>query len=300
MSLVLGLFLGGCVTAIPIVTGVAEGVEYQKKQNAEAASETRMIKFNLNTACDVQDDIAKEEVDNGTLVLRHDKVWIVPRDQDGKPLPPDDQVKMDPPLHAFAGFYIQYPDEDRSPPQRGLVSTISDDPPMLNWLYCDRATYELRYGNRTTSITHIVGEWDWTEDESNLILDGWEGFVAIDEWDGADTDPTTPWGREGLRWALYFDKDDNGLKGKHKGRDMFEVMLQRKMQSEEDQLKMMEAAEKKMQVKSRGGLSTQFSAPAKERDEAWVKKYGRHTENEKKKAFDVDASALPWEGGEES
>lgn len=294
--MVLGLFLGGCVTAIPVVTGVAEGVEYQKKQNAEAANETRMIKFNLNVSCDSNDAIAKDEVDGGTLVLRHDKVWIVPRDDEGKPRPPDERVNMDPPLHAFAGFYIQYPDKDRCPPERGLVSTISDDPPMLNWLYCDRSTYELRYGNRTVSIAHIVGEWDWTEDESNLILDGWEGFVAVDEWNGADEDATTPWGREGLRWALYFDKEDNGLRGKRKGRDMFEVTLQRKMQSEEDQLKMMEAAERKMQVKSRGGLSTQFSAPAKERDEAWVKKYGRHTENEKKKAFDVDASALPWQG----
>ena len=134
---------------------------------------------------------------------------------------------------------------------------------MLNWVYCDKATYELKYSNRSGSIEHIVGEWDWTQDERMMLFDGWEGFVAIDEWDGADEDESTPWGREGLRWALYFDLEDNGLKNRRKGRDMFEVALERKIQSAEDQLKQLEEAEKKMQVKSRGGLSTQFSAPAK-------------------------------------
>ncbi|KAL1596494.1 hypothetical protein SLS60_009141 [Paraconiothyrium brasiliense] len=292
MALPLGLFLGGVIVAIPVVTGVAEGVEHQKKQNEEAANETRMTKFNALVSCDSNDEIA-DEVDNGIVVLRHGKVrlptlptfagraflpsnianalanlrsfmqvWVVPRDENSpKPAP---APKLNPPLHAFAGFYIQYPDDERFPPERGLVSTISDDPPMLNWLYCDRKTYELKYGNRSASITQIVGEWDWTEDESALTLDGWEGFVAIDEWDGADEDNTTEWGREGLRWAIYYDIDDNGLKGKGKGRDMFEITLERKLQSEEDQLKQMEEANKKMQVKTAGDMKTQFTAPARE------------------------------------
>jgi hypothetical protein len=261
-SVALGFFLGGCVVAIPVVTGVAEGVEHQKKQNEEAANETRMVKFNALVTCDSKDEFA-DEVDKGILVVRHDKVWILPRDSDFKPVPPTSKP-MDPPLHAFAGFYIQYPDEARCPPERGLVSTISEDPPVLNWIYCDRDTYELKYGNRTQSITHHVGEWDWSEDEMRLLFDGWEGFVAIDEWDGKDTDDSTPAGREGLRWAIYVDRDDNGLKGRRKGRDMLEVVLHRRPQSEADQLKQIEDANKKMQVKSRGGLSTQFTAPAKE------------------------------------
>lgn len=72
-ALGLGLFLGGCVTAIPVVTGIAEGVEHQKKQNEEAANQTRMIKFNALVSCDSDDEIA-DEVDNGILVLRHEKV----------------------------------------------------------------------------------------------------------------------------------------------------------------------------------------------------------------------------------
>jgi hypothetical protein len=274
MALPLGLFLGGCVVAIPVVTGIAQGVEYQKKQNEEAANETRMIKFNLLVHCDSKDPIAREEVDHGTVILRHDKAWVVPRDDKGDPLPPDEEKKLEPQMHAFAGFYIQYPDESRCPPERGLVSTISDEPPVLNWVFVDRETYEIKYNNRSGSIEHIVGEWDWTQDETHMLFQGWEGFVAVDEWDGADEDESTPWGREGLRWALYYDIEDNGLRGRRRGRDLFEVALERKIQSEEDQLKQLEEAEKKMQVKTRGGLSTQFSAPAKERTREWEKKFG--------------------------
>jgi hypothetical protein len=72
-GLVLGLFLGGVVTAIPVVTGVAEGVSHQQKQNAEAANETRMIKFNIIVSCDADDEVA-EEIDDGIVVLRHDRV----------------------------------------------------------------------------------------------------------------------------------------------------------------------------------------------------------------------------------
>lgn len=274
MALPLGLFLGGCVVAIPVVTGIAQGVEYQKKQNEEAANETRMIKFNLLVHCDSKDPIAREEVDHGTVILRHDKAWVVPRDDKGDPLPPDEEKTLQPPMHAFAGFYIQYPDENRCPPERGLVSTISDEPPVLNWVFVDRETFEIRYNNRSGSIEHIVGEWDWTADETHMLFQGWEGFVVVDEWDGADEDESTLWGKEGLRWALYYDVGDDGLRGRRKGRDMFEVALERKIQSEEDQLKQLEEAEKKMQVKTRGGLSTQFSAPAKERTREWEKKFG--------------------------
>jgi hypothetical protein len=208
------------------------------------------------------------------------QVWIVPRKEiEGKSYPDPPVPDISPPLHAFAGFYIQYPDDDRCPPERGLVSTISDDPPMLNWIYIDSSTYEARYGNRSASITHIVGEWDWTEDESAVMLDGWEGFCAVDESSTMAEEQweQTEWGKEGLRWALYFDKEDNGLKGK-KGRagrqkDMFEVILHRKLQSLEDQLKQLENADRKMQVKSEGAMKSTFTAPAREKAKnPWAKK----------------------------
>ena len=69
-----------------------------------------------------------------------------------------------------------------------------------------------------------------------------------------------------------FDKDDDGLKGKRGRKSMFEVSLRRKLQSEEDQLKQLEDANKKMQVKSQGGLKSQFTAPAAEKKKVWGKK----------------------------
>ena len=188
------------------------------------------------------------------------KVWVVPQDEaTHRPQSMCGPTSAQPPLHAFSGFYIQYPDEDRSPPQRGLVSTVSDDPPMLNWIYLDADTAELKYGNRTASIAHVVGDWDWTEDESALTLDGWEGFVAVDEGPHSD--------RDGLRWALYFDRADDGLDDGRKvcGRPAREVSLRRRVQSEEEQLHQLQEADRKMQVKSQGSLKSHFTAPAARR-----------------------------------
>ena len=127
--------------------------------------------------------------------------------------------------HPFTGFYIAYPDENR-PTTRGFVSTISRDPPMLNWIYVDKDTYECKYSNRTGSIAHHVGDWDWTSEhgpDSCVTFDGWEGFLAVEE-DGEGSG----------KWALYFDFEDDGLKGRKKGRRTLEVSLERRVISEQE------------------------------------------------------------------
>jgi hypothetical protein len=152
--------------------------------------------------------------------------------------------------HPFTGFYFMYPDDDRSPLQRGFVSTISDDPPMLNWIYVDKNTVELKYGNRTGSIEHIVGPWDWTEDESGVTLEGWEGFAAVEEEETPD----------GLKWALYYDQwdDDFGNGRKVGGRNRVQCSLERRLLPDE-LLKQQEAeADKKMQVKSEGNIGSKW------------------------------------------
>jgi hypothetical protein len=80
-----------------------------------------------------------------------------------------------------------------------MVSTISNDPPQLNWIYVDRDTCEVKYGNRAESEDHIIGPWDVTKMDRRVILMGWEGFTAVCYGPG--------------EWALYFDVDDNGLQG---------------------------------------------------------------------------------------
>jgi hypothetical protein len=122
--------------------------------------------------------------------------------------------------HPFTGFYLPFPTEDLQhrpipyTPTLGLVSTVasstpsslasskqrSKSKPKLNWLYADRQTRELRYGQRADAKKHIVGPWDWTEDEEGLTLDGEESLVLVEEESG------------GYGWAVYWDKDDDCLK----------------------------------------------------------------------------------------
>lgn len=122
------------------------------------------------------------------------------------------------PAYTLKAFYIQYPDQEREP-TLGLVSQVSDDPPMLNWIYADKNTLELKYGNKTQSREHVVGPWDWTDDEAGLTLEGWEGLVAVQEDDG--------------EWAVYYDRDDDRLKGKVGKKRVLQISLERKLVEEE-------------------------------------------------------------------
>jgi len=135
------------------------------------------------------------------VVLRDGKLYL---DSTNKPKYEDG--------HPFSGFFLEYPTEAKP---RGLVSTISKDPPYLNWIYADKNTLELKYGNKSSSIQHIVGSWDWTEDQNGLILEDWEGFVAVQEADGG--------------WILCYDMDDDDLKRVRGIRRVLHVQLDRKL-----------------------------------------------------------------------
>ena len=158
--MVFGLALGLPIvvsSGIATVTGVAEGVHHQKQQNKEAANEKRMEKFYIDVFCADRDPRAKE-IDGGMIVFRDDKAWIAEADS-STGLPTGEEATT----HPCAAFYLSYPSE-LQPHPRGLVSTVSKDPPMLNWLYVDKDSLELRHGNRTKSIEHVVGDWDWTDE----------------------------------------------------------------------------------------------------------------------------------------
>lgn len=90
------------------------------------------------------------------------------------------------------------------------MSTIFDDPPMLNWIYVDKDTYEVKYGNKKESEGHIMGPFNCTPIEKRLTFDEWEGFSACEEPAGPDENGD----EDGMVWALYFDVDDNGLQEK--------------------------------------------------------------------------------------
>ena len=82
-----------------------------------------------------------------------------------------------------------------SPSGEGLVSTISHEPPILNWVYVDSKTHEVKYGTRAEveEAEGLPGPWDVTAgigtDRGTGLLgggrrvtfEGWEGFVAVEE-----------------------------------------------------------------------------------------------------------------------
>lgn len=104
---------------------------------------------------------------------------------------------------------------------------------MLNWVYVDRATQELKYSNRSGSIAHHVGDYDWTDEteDSCLTFGGWESFVAVEEAAGAQERDEE---RGRGSWAIYCDVEDDGLKAIKKGRRTLEVRLGRRVISDQE------------------------------------------------------------------
>lgn len=200
--MVLGLL---AIAGIPTTIGVAEGITEGKKEKDPEVEEERMRKFHLECYCEAKSRTA-EEISGGRVVLRGDKLYIVPENAASARYG-----------HAFEGFYIEYPDPKRPRPlPLGLVSTISKEPPMLNWIYVDKDTREVKYGNRTQSRAHIVGSWAWDAGEEGgaggLTLEGGEGAVAVEADGGWE-----------IRW-----EDENGNAGVE-GRRKLTVSLERKM-----------------------------------------------------------------------
>ncbi len=140
--------------------------------------------------------------------------------------------------HPFTGYSLPFP----SSHYLGLVSTISKDPPMLNWIYIDRETHEVRYGVRKAAESQLTGPFDYTtvtvsksitpstgeverheEGEKRIKFDNREGLVAVEEEDGI--------------WKLYFDVDNDGLRGVKAGKSgkrNAEIELVRVLAEEEE------------------------------------------------------------------
>lgn len=192
------------IAAIPTTIGVAEGISEGRKEEDPATEEERMRKFRLECFCEANSRKAKE-IDGGHVVLKGGKLYILPRKSSTNT------------GHPFGGFYIEYPDPERPRPlPLGLVSTISKDPPLLNWVYVDKDTREVKYGNRTQSRAHVVGSWGWDAGEEGgaggLTLEGKEGAVAVEASDG---------------WELRWEDSDGHISVE--GSPKLTVSLERKM-----------------------------------------------------------------------
>ncbi|KAH8651398.1 hypothetical protein BX600DRAFT_363266, partial [Xylariales sp. PMI_506] len=98
--------------------------------------------------------------------------------------------------HPFAGYFLEFPEQKYA----GLVSTICDEPPIMNWIYVDRDTHEVKFGTRAWAEPNFSGPFDCTRQDRRLTFGGWEGFFAVKEGGGF--------------WALYFDIDQDRLRSK--------------------------------------------------------------------------------------
>ncbi|KAJ6489039.1 hypothetical protein C8R45DRAFT_901948 [Mycena sanguinolenta] len=174
------------VSTATSVAGISQGASAQQAgaQNggggADPKEDPRLAKFSLRVESD------SRLVDGKIVVLRKQRLYLDDSDPAHRTF--DDG-------HPFSGFYLEYPVD---PKPLGLVSTISKDPPELNWIYVDRKTLDVKYGNKTASQNHIPGPWDWTDDQEGLMLDGWEGFVVLEESPGV--------------WVLHYDRDEDHLR----------------------------------------------------------------------------------------
>ncbi|KAJ6183661.1 hypothetical protein N7519_004962 [Penicillium mononematosum] len=180
------------ITSIPTVTGVSLATSEQRKANQRKEEARRMVKFNIVAECDGDTDDDRE-LNGMTVVVRNEKVYLAN----------PDPSKRSPPAFTALAFYIEYPEPEELKYLKrerglGLPTYVQDDPPLLNWIYADTETHELRYGNRSQSVEQMVEPWDWCKDERIISLKGKQNaFIAVEEEEG--------------EWALYYDLDGDEL-----------------------------------------------------------------------------------------
>ncbi|KAJ6127293.1 hypothetical protein N7523_002905 [Penicillium sp. IBT 18751x] len=109
------------------------------------------------------------------------------------------------------GFYShpEFPPTNTS----GLVTISGEETLTLHWVFLDAVTREMRWGGRPDSEGHVCGPFDWSQDETYVTLDGWEGWLAVrlpedDARDHTYQELGIDEGRD--VWRLYFDQNDDG------------------------------------------------------------------------------------------
>lgn len=211
--MVLGLLT---IAAIPTTIGIGQGISRRDEANADtrARLEEQMRKFRLECYCEAATGGARA-LQGGKVVLRGGRMWVdaLHKQEDGS-------------NNEFEGFYIEYADNELPKPlPLGMVSMVHEEgeKPTMNWIYVDRNTREVRYGNRTRSREHVVGNWGWESGEEGgaggVTLEGQEGAVAV------ETE------QKGL-WEVRWEDEEGSVGVVPKGKHRVQVSLERKMVEE--------------------------------------------------------------------
>ncbi|KAJ2893724.1 hypothetical protein MKZ38_008310 [Zalerion maritima] len=184
------------IAGFAAVFGTAEAIRHTQARSRR--QEHRSRKNNLGVHC-IKSTRYSPMVEGKSIVLSGDKLFV------------DTGEEWDEPFgYPFSGYYMPYPDA----PYAGLVSQIMDDPPMMNWIYVDKDTHEVKFGTRSWAEPNLTGPFDCTRQDRRLTFAGFEGFCLV---------------QEGDFWSLYFDLDDDMLRSKvARGTPVLEVELTRK------------------------------------------------------------------------
>lgn len=191
LIMVLGLLTA--IAACPAIVGTAEAVRYGEKQNQRDEHRGRKNELRITLHRHSGNSFL---FDGASVVLKDNKLFVDVRKVA--------QASDD--LHPFTGYFLPYPERAEVWRAKGFLRgegmvTTTNSENFLNWVYVDRNTYEVKYGVRAESDPHRAGPFDCTKIDRRLTFEGWEGFIAVEEEEG-----------NGL-WALYFDCDDDGLRG---------------------------------------------------------------------------------------
>ncbi|KAK2603169.1 hypothetical protein N8I77_009647 [Diaporthe amygdali] len=169
------------LVAFGAVTGASEGI---KASQAKARREEHRSRKNNLIVHVPKSSEYSQTLEGRRVVLSGNKLFV------------DTGLDNDVPFgHPFEGYFLGYPELNHP----GLVSSITDEAPIMNWIYMDVQTFELKFGTRQFSEGHLTGPFDCTRQDRRLTLHGYENFVAV---------------RNGPFWALYFDWDGDHLEGK--------------------------------------------------------------------------------------
>jgi hypothetical protein len=230
--MVLSILIAAIVA--PGLLGSQEAI--RQSQSKEKREEHRARRCNLIATC-VKSSNRSRVINDRQVVLKNGKLWIDTGTEDGGPLG-----------HPYAGYYLPYPDTK----YEGLVTTITDVAPVMNWVYIDKETHEIRYGVRADAQPNLTGPFDCTRQDRRLIFDGWEGFCAVEQAPGL--------------WGLYFDVHDDGLKGKvAPGTRVLEIELSRKekrFQKEKKERQADQTTKREVDVKEEAPVDRPLGAEA--------------------------------------
>lgn len=108
----------------------------------------------------------------------------------------------------------------------GFVTITGETPPTLRWFYLDSQTHEMRWGGRQESEGNICGPFDWKQDEERVILQGWEGWLAVRLGEERAKELGAEDGQD--LWKLCFDENDDGA-DLPPGTEALEVTIKRTM-----------------------------------------------------------------------